>query len=176
MQRLWNYVIGTWPVPAAAAPVASIISIILRLYLVGAIGYLAGLFKMTDTPVLGVIGFIPYGFDKVFGGNVNYAMGPDFFQGIGMPFPEITALLIGLLELFGGIAVLFGLLTRPLSLALGFSMVVALITVNNYPEELPLMIASFILTLIGGGMWSIDNLLARRTRYQTSKASAHALS
>ena len=85
----------------------------LRLYAGGLIGFLVGLIGLQDWLVLGNIGFIPYGYDKLLGGNQLFAMGPDFFQAIGVPMPGLTAVVIGGLELFGGLALVFGLSRAP---------------------------------------------------------------
>ncbi|HUS15759.1 MAG TPA: DoxX family protein, partial [Chloroflexia bacterium] len=128
----------------------------------GLTGYLLGLIGWNDKLILGVIGFIPYGYDKLFANNVNFAMGSDFFAALGMPLPEVTAVLVGLLELFGGLALVVGFLTRPIALLLAGSMAVALVTVNNWPEELPLMVACLLLVWLGGGVLALDSPLGRR--------------
>jgi putative oxidoreductase len=86
----------------------------------------------------------------------------------------VTSLLIGLLEFFGGLALIVGLLTRPVALALAGTMVVALVTVNNWPEEAPLLIACLALVWLGAGRGSLDALLARRLRAAPGPAAEGA--
>src|SRR5690348_923952 len=56
--------------------------------------------------------FIQYGYDKLFGGNKVYAMDANFFRALGVPLPEVTQVMIGGLEFFGGLLLLVGLFTR----------------------------------------------------------------
>ena len=63
-------------------------------------------------------------------------------------------------------------------------MVVALVTVNNWPEELPLLIACLLLVWLGGGLLSVYRLLDRgwapvppglpSARHATSEAGGSA--
>jgi putative oxidoreductase len=152
----------------------SALALLLRLYAGGLTGFLVALIGLQDMLVVGNIGFIPYGFDKLLGGNVRYAMGPDFFQAIGAPLPGLTAGLVGALELFGGLALIVGLLTRPFALALAGTMVVALVTVNNWPEELPLLVACLLLVWLGGGLLSLDRVLSRRAAAPAAAVAARA--
>jgi putative oxidoreductase len=169
IRRAWEYFLEHWaeplgPVPAWARPVLGALALLLRLYVAGVIGFVMGLIGRSEVPVLGVVGFLSYGYDKLLGGNLKYGMDAEFFRVIGVPFPEVTAVFIGALELFGGLAVLVGLLTRPFSLALAGTMVVALVTVNNWPEELPLLVACLLLVWLGGGLLAVDQLLERRIK------------
>jgi putative oxidoreductase len=164
LKRDWKQVLFGAPMgPGSAMAQRGLqgLALVLRLYAGGLVGFLAGLMGLRDLLVLGNIGFVPYGYDKLLGGNQQFAMGPDFFQAIGVPMPELTAVLIGGLELFGGLALILGLLTRPVALALAGTMLVALVTVNNWPEELPLLLACLLLVWLGGGMLSVDRLLDR---------------
>ena len=108
------------------------------------------------------ITFLLYGYDKLLGGNRVYAMDADFFRAVGVPFPELTQVLIGLLELVGGLALLAGLLTRVFAFLLAGNMVVALLTVGNYTEEGSLLLACLVLLVTGGGMLALDQLIDRR--------------
>lgn len=77
------------------------------------------------------------------------------------------------LELLGGLAVLFGLLTRPAALALGgFSILTALLfhlvpsdamQMVNFWKNAGLAGGFLLLGLHGGGAYSLDAVLARRS-------------
>jgi len=80
----------------------------------------------------------------------------------------------GVLEVFGGAAIVLGLFTRPIAFILSGEMAVAYFqfhfpqsfhpTVNN---GVPAVLYCFIflyLTFAGAGPWSLDRIIARRTR------------
>ena len=115
--------------------------------------------------------FVQYGYDKLLGGDQIYGLSADFFKGIGIPLPEVNHLLIGLLELFGGLALIVGLLTRVFGFLLACNMLVAMITAGNTAEELPLFICSALLILLGGGFLSVDQLIDRWLAGRGSPAS-----
>lgn len=102
-----------------------------------------------------------YGFDGVAGG----------FAQMGVPFPDVMGPLVGFVELFGGLALIAGLLTRLAGVGLTAVMLGALFLVhlpagfflpNGY--EFVLMLAGSATTLVitGAGQYSVDALLARR--------------
>src|SRR5690348_5613577 len=95
--------------------------------------------------------FVQYGYDKLLGGNKVYGMDADFFRVLGIPFPEVTQVLIGMLELFGGLALIVGLLTRLFGFFLACNMLVAMLTAGNTAAELPLFICAVLLIFLGGG-------------------------
>jgi putative oxidoreductase len=78
----------------------------------------------------------------------------------------------GVLETFGGLAVLLGLLTRPVAFLLSGEMAVAYFMVHAprspFPtvnEGVPAVLFSFLflyLAFAGGGQWSVDAMLARK--------------
>jgi putative oxidoreductase len=80
----------------------------------------------------------------------------------------------GILEVFGGFALVLGLLTRPIAFLLSGEMAVAYF-LRHAPRdfwpivnrgEVPVLLSFVFLYLAfaGGGRWSIDALLARSTR------------
>ena len=75
---------------------------------------------------------IGYGF--VVHGWAKWSRGPEKFgvllHQIGVPFPGVTAWAVTLLELFGGVAILAGLLVTLVSIPLVISMLVAMFTVH----------------------------------------------
>ena len=109
--------------------------------------------------------FISFGTMKLFG----YPPGP-----IAMGPIALTSQLgiAGMLETFGGLAIVFGLLTRPVAFVLSGEMAVAYFqghfprspfpTANNGVPAVLYCFLFFYLAFAGGGASSIDALIARR--------------
>jgi putative oxidoreductase len=110
--------------------------------------------------------FINHGRQKLF--VYGFAGVTGAFTQMGVPFPGIMGPLIGLLEFFGGIALLIGLLTRPLALAFAIDMLFAILLVqlkkgfSGYELEFLLLGSSVALLFTGAGRFSVDAILARR--------------
>jgi putative oxidoreductase len=120
----------------------------------------------------GVLGFVfvGHGAQKLFGwfggGGISGTTG--FFTFINVPSPHLMAVVVGLVEFFGGLLLLAGLATVPASLALVLDMVGAIVTFNhghgffvespNGGWELNFVLIGMLgaLTLVGAGAWSID--------------------
>ena len=111
-----------------------------------------------------------YGFEGVAGA----------FGQMGIPFAGFMGPFVGLLEFVGGIALILGLLTRPVALGLAATMVVALVKVhlaagfflpNGYEFVLALLGSTVALVAAGAGAFSVDALLARRLESRNASIS-----
>ncbi|MBA3447988.1 MAG: DoxX family protein [Pseudaminobacter sp.] len=107
--------------------------------------------------------FILAGFGKLTG----IAGTAGWFGSIGLPFPTAVAVLVGLLELFGGLAILVGFQTRIAAIALAvFTIAATLIAHLDLADQVQflffqknLAIAGGLLVLaaFGAGALSIDS-------------------
>lgn len=97
-----------------------------------------------------------------------------FFTELGIPAPQIQAPMVACIELVGGGLLLVGWLTRLMSIPLMGTMVVAIITARKgdlhgvsdligFIEYLYLLLLAY-LTVYGAGGFSLDRLVARRSR------------
>lgn len=110
--------------------------------------------------------FIKHGAQKLF--TFGFAGVTGAFTQMGVPFPGVTGPFIALLEFFGGIALLVGLLTRLIALGFALDMLGAILLVqlkrgfSGYEFEFLLLVSSLALFLAGPGGFSVDALLGRR--------------
>jgi len=116
---------------------------------------------------VGII-FIAHGAQKLFGWFGGYGLEGTgkFMAKVGLEPGYLMALLAGGAEFFGGIALLIGLLVRPASAVLAFTMLVAIFGVHfskglfmsngGYEFGLALLAASVSLALSGAGRLSVD--------------------
>ena len=93
------------------------------------------------------------------------------FAKMGVPMPGIMGPFIALLEFFGGLALIIGLLSRLAALGLAFDMLGAILLVHlaggfflpaGYEFALLLFAASLGIAIGGPGAPSVDAVVARR--------------
>jgi putative oxidoreductase len=120
---------------------------------------------------VGII-FAAHGAQKLFGWFGGYGLEGtgQFFGSIGLNPGYLMALLAGLVEFLGGLALVLGVLVRPAAAALAFAMLIAVFAVHwskgffasngGYEYALALLAASVALVLSGAGRFSVDRSLA----------------
>jgi putative oxidoreductase len=114
--------------------------------------------------VVGGVVFVVFGLGKF----VNRASEIDSFRDYGLPAPEAFVIVIGVLELVGGVLLILGLATRPAALLLAGDMVGAIVVSGialGEPISLTLAPAELVLCLFlvwkGPGAYALDDRLAR---------------
>lgn len=135
----------------------------------------AALDKVAFTAIRVVTGLLllPHGAQKLFGlfgGSLDGTAG--FLGSVGYPAPYFLAVLIGAVEFFGGLMLVFGFLTRPAAVAVAIFMAfAAAFHMTHFGSffwtskgfEYPLLwgiVAAFI-AVKGGGRYSIDRRIGR---------------
>jgi putative oxidoreductase len=127
--------------------------------------------------VVGVV-FVAHGAQKLFVYGLAGVTGA--FEGMGVPLASLVGPGVAILEFAGGLALIAGLLTRPIAAGLAVTMLGAMILVHLaagffMPDGVELVLtlfgASVVLALAGAGAWSVD---ARFVRREASEASAPA--
>jgi putative oxidoreductase len=118
--------------------------------------------------VVGVI-FLAHGSQKLF--VFGFAGVTGAFAQMGVPAAGLLGPLVALVEFFGGLALITGLLTRLASLGLMSTMIVAISLVhlkggffNPTGVEFPLSLlaSTLMLAVTGAGAWSLDSLVGNR--------------
>jgi putative oxidoreductase len=118
--------------------------------------------------------FAAHGAQKLFGWFGGYGLEGtgQWMDSIGLAPGYWMALLAGVAEFFGGLALIAGLLVRPASAALAFAMAVAIFSAhigkglfvanNGYEFALALLAIAVALVFAGAGRGSLDRALSRR--------------
>ena len=127
--------------------------------------------------VVGVT-FFMHGQQKLFQMGIGGVGG--FFGSLGIPAPELAAVVVSLVETVGGLALIVGALTRVAAVLLAIDMLVALLVVHRSNGffaadggiELVLVLAAAALALaiIGPGAFAADNLLSGERRTTPARA------
>ncbi|MBI2175200.1 MAG: DoxX family protein [Parcubacteria group bacterium] len=109
--------------------------------------------------VLGVA-FVLHGYPKLFGG---FGATAQFFSSVGIKPAKFWVAVVGIVEFFGGAALLVGIFTQAAALLIAVNMAVALLVVKRkqgfvggYELDLAFLAMALALLLLGPGLWSID--------------------
>ena len=108
----------------------------------------------------------------------------DYFSTLNLPAPHMTAVFVGIVELFGGALFLVGLGTRLVSLILFVNMTVAFLaaekdaffSIFSDPDKFQAAsayndwLAALLILILGPGAFALDRLLARPTANQRDQA------
>jgi putative oxidoreductase len=136
----------------------------------------AGLAPLAVRVPVGII-FVAHGAQKLFGwfGGYGLAGTGQFMESIGLSPGTLMAALAGGAEFFGGLALLLGLLVRPASVVLAFTMLIAIFSAHfskglfiangGYEYALALLAVTVGLVISGAGRVSVDAVLGREAAH-----------
>lgn len=133
----------------------------------------SGFFTLALRVPVGMI-FMAHGAQKLFSWFGGYGLEGtgQWMASIGLEPGYLMALLAGSAEFFGGLFILIGLLTRPSSVVLALTMLVAIFAVhfqngffmanNGYEYALSLLAISVALIFSGAGKFAVDNIIVNK--------------
>lgn len=108
--------------------------------------------------------FIAHGWAKLNGLEATEA----FFSNVGIPAASSMAVLVGLVEFLGGLAMLLGVFTSWAGGLLAVVMLVAILQVKlskgflgGYEFDLTLLLAALSLIFLGAGDWTVKKFMRR---------------
>jgi putative oxidoreductase len=137
--------------------------------------------------LVGLVVFFPEGIQKLIFPDI---LGAGRFANIGIPFPELMGPFVGVVEVICGALIILGLFTRLAAIPLIIIMIVAIVStkvpillghdvwifhapklarygfwsmMHEARADLEMLLGSTYLLIEGGGTWSLDALLARKT-------------
>lgn len=122
---------------------------------------------------IGII-FAAHGAQKLFAWFGGYGLEGtgQFMASQGLEPGLLMAFLAGSAEFFGGVALILGLLVRPAAAVLAFTMLIAGVVVHGagglflsnggYEFALALLSSSVALCILGGGRYSLDQMIAKK--------------
>ena len=109
--------------------------------------------------ILGAV-FIVHGYPKLF---KSFSETVGFFESIGIRPAKFWVFVVGAVEFFGGIALVFGFATQLVAALIVVNMLVAIAKVkgkqgfvNGFEFDLMLLIVALSLVLTGSGAYAID--------------------
>ncbi|ETX10037.1 DoxX family protein [Marinomonas ushuaiensis DSM 15871] len=122
---------------------------------------------------VGII-LMAHGAQKLFGSFGGYGLEGtgQWMASIGLEPGYLMALLAGSAEFFGGLALVIGLLVRPASVVIAFTMLMAIFTVHiskglfmsngGYEYALVLFVIAVSLAFSGAGSYSVDKMITAK--------------
>lgn len=99
-----------------------------------------------------------------------------FFGKIGIPAPTAMAILVAIVESFGGVCILLGLATRFWAAGHAIIMIVAILAAKGLSSwmkielEISLLAMSLSLFFSGAGAWSLDAMLMKKSATEHAAA------
>ncbi len=120
--------------------------------------------------VIGIV-FLIHGGQKLFVFGFGNVIG--FFGKMGIPLPAVSAVVVTIVEFFGGLALVLGVVTRLAALLIACDMLGAIFLVHlkngffapqGFEYPLTILAAAVCLALAGAGAYSIDAALGARRR------------
>lgn len=116
--------------------------------------------------VMGII-LINHGYVKLFGESTQLLA---FFESTVLPAPGAMLILAGIIEFFGGILLILGLMTRLVAVIVALEFIVILLFVklksglSQVELELLIFTTVIVLSNLGAGKWSVDGWLQGRKK------------